>query len=140
MPRLRTLTVRQRISLAVAALVSSALIVTGVTVYVVESRRIDAAIETTIANELAGFRKFAPDQPVTARLTSYLESSFPPAGSAMWAFNADGTVTFVGPDAKALRTAQTFPKEPGGSQSAFAVASTSRYRANGDGRKFVRSD
>ena len=111
MPRLRTLTVRQRISLAVAALVSSALIVTGVTVYVVESRRIDAAIETTIANELAGFRKFAPDQPVTARLTSYLESSFPPAGSAMWAFNADGTVTFVGPDAKALRTAQTFPKE-----------------------------
>lgn len=109
MPRLGTFTVRQRISLAVAVLVSSVLIITGVTVYVIENRRIDAAIETTIANELSGFRKFAPDEQTSNRLTSYLESSFPPSGSAIWAFNADGTVAFVGPDASALRTSPSFP-------------------------------
>ncbi len=109
--RLPNLTVQQRISFAVALLVATALVVTGFTVYLIESRRVDAAVESSIANEMAGFRKYSPEETVDTRLTSYLESSFPPHGSVLWAFKSDDTIAFVGPDASTLQADGNFPVE-----------------------------
>ncbi|HWV25647.1 MAG TPA: hypothetical protein VNZ66_00365, partial [Aeromicrobium sp.] len=49
-------TVRQRLTFAVAAAVTLSLTVVGLTLYVVESRRIDRAIEAGLTQEIGEFR------------------------------------------------------------------------------------
>ena len=104
-----TLPVTRRISLVVAALVASALTITGVTVWVLEYQRVSAAIETSIAHELGGITTFAPTRPVDHRLTSYLESTYPATGSTMWAFTTDGSISYVGSASEDLRKNAAFP-------------------------------
>lgn len=127
--RMPVLTVQQRISLAVAILVSAALAITGLTVYFIESRRVDASIETAIANELEGLRRYAPNQAVDQRLTSYLQSSFPRAGTAMWAFKTDGSVSFVGPESSDLQKDAKFPTRI---RAAFDAGGVFDFESGGD--------
>lgn len=103
------LTVRQRLVVAVTTLVAAAPLVTGLTLWLVESRQIDAAISASYTQEFAEFRKFRPAAAPQPRLISFLESNLPDEGEILWAFPATGTPSFVGSDAGPLQRSTEFP-------------------------------
>lgn len=100
------LSVRQRITTAVALLTAVALAVVGVVVYIVESQRIDRAIDGSIVQEIREFRVMAQEgldpasrQPFDSPdrvLTTFLERSFSDPYEVLWAFPSEGPVQFSG--------------------------------------------
>lgn len=110
MKRRTPLTVRQRLVVALTTLVTAALVVTGLTVWLIESRRIDAEIQAGISQEFAEFREYGPDVAPNERLVSFLESNLPDDGEILWAFPTTGTPSFVGESAGPLQRADAFPE------------------------------
>ncbi|MRJ76944.1 HAMP domain-containing protein [Aeromicrobium sp. SMF47] len=117
-PSWSRLTVRQRLTATVALLTTLALVAVGATLYVLESRRIDRAIESGISQELGEFRalRSEPD-PDTGRpfasaerlLEVFLERNLPDPDEQLFAFPAQGRPSYQGEyDARLQRSAE-FP-------------------------------
>lgn len=132
MKRPGPLTVRQRLVVALTTVVTAALVVTGVTVWIIESRRIDVEIHNGIAQEFSEFREFNPDLPPDERLVSFLESNLPDPSEVLWAFPTTGTPSYVGEQATALQNDPRFPElvtsrlETGGTETLVVNARTYR--------------
>lgn len=98
-------TVRRRLTIAVAAAVSLALIAVGLTLYVVELRRIDRTIEAGLTQELGEFRALQsePDpqtrKPFTSAervMTVFLQRNLPDENEALFAFGPTGGPSYQG--------------------------------------------
>lgn len=99
------LSVRQRLTATIALLTSLALVAVGLTLYVLESRRIDRTIELSLNQEIGEFRALqAEDDPETGRpfasadrlLTVFLQRNLPDDNEALYAFRATGGPTYQG--------------------------------------------
>jgi two-component system OmpR family sensor kinase len=102
---LSRLSVRQRLTATVALLSSLALLVVGSTLYVLESRRIDRAIEASLTQEIGEFRTLQSEtDPQTRKpfasadrlLTVFLERNLPDDHEALYAFRDSGGPTYQG--------------------------------------------
>lgn len=115
---LSRLSVRQRLTATIALLTSLAVVAVGFTLYALESRRIDRAIELSLTQELGEFRALeAEDDPATgAPFTSadrllqvFLERNLPDPHELLFAFPSTGSPSYQGdPDPTLQRSAQ-FP-------------------------------
>ncbi len=92
---LSRLSVRQRLTAAVALLASLALLVVGSTLYVLESRRIDRVIEASLTQEIGEFRALqSENDPETRKpfasadrlLTVFLQRNLPDHHEALYGF------------------------------------------------------
>jgi signal transduction histidine kinase len=121
MPRtsaLSRLSVRQRLTATIAVLTSLAVIAVGLTLYVLESRRIDRAIDASLTQELGEFRTLgaqtdpatrAPFSSADRLLEVFLERNLPDDHELLFAFPSTGQPTYQGePDATLQKSAQ-FP-------------------------------
>lgn len=115
--RLAQLSVRQRLTLTVAALTSAALVVVGLTLYVLETRRIDQSIENALNQEIGEFRALQKEtDPRTGKpfasgdrlLRVFLERNLPDDNEALYGFGPTGGPTYQGDGDKQLQTAPTF--------------------------------
>lgn len=91
--------VRSRLIVAIAVLVGATLLAAGVSLWVVESRRIDRGIDAAITQEFAEFRaSFGQDEKIgaDARLESFLSRTLPDDGEVVWAFPASGGPQYIG--------------------------------------------
>lgn len=98
--------VRQRITTAVALLTALALIAVGLTLYVVESGRVDRAIEKSLQQEIEEFRVLQamgqdPDtgagfSSADRLLTVFLERNLPDADELLFAFPTVGKTVYQG--------------------------------------------
>lgn len=98
--------VRQRITAAVALLTAFALVAVGLTLYAVESRRVDRVIERSLEQELEEFRalQLAGKDPDTGKgfmsadriLTVFLERNFPDSGELLFGFLIEGPPAYQG--------------------------------------------
>ncbi|GAA3547575.1 two-component sensor histidine kinase [Aeromicrobium flavum] len=91
--------VRSRLIVAIAALVGATLLAAGITMWVVESRRIDQGIDAAITQEFAEFRaSFGADEQIgaDARLEAFLARTLPDNGEVVWAFPATGSPQYIG--------------------------------------------
>lgn len=110
------LSVRQRLTVAVALLTTLALVAVGGTLYVVESRRIDRMIESRLTQEVNEFQAFQAQNPDTNKpfvsanllLTSFLQSDLPDAGEMYWSFPISGSPSYVGEPDSALQRSTAF--------------------------------
>lgn len=117
-PSWSRLTVRQRLTATIALLSSLALLAVGGTLYILESRRIDRAIESGLTQEIGEFRALrAGDDPATGRpfasaerlLEVFLERNLPNTDMELFAFPARGRPSYQGEyDARLQRSTQ-FP-------------------------------
>ena len=108
---LSRLSVRQRLTLTVGLLTSLALLAVGVTLYVLESRRIDDGVEASLSQEIGEFRALqAENDPQTRKpfasadrlLTVFLERNLPDDHEALYGFRATGGPTYQGEGDKRL--------------------------------------
>jgi signal transduction histidine kinase len=108
---LSRLSVRQRLTATVALLTSLALLVVGSTLYVLESRRIDRAIESSLTQEIGEFRALqSENDPQTRKpfasadrlLTVFLERNLPDHNEALYGFRPSGGPTYQGEGDKRL--------------------------------------
>lgn len=129
------ISVRQRLITAIAALVGTALLAAGVTMWVVESQRIDQGIDDAIAQEFAEFRKsFGRDEVIGAdeRLLSFLARTLPEEGEIVWMFPASGGPRYIGNEDRTLLDSPAFSalvddlREEGGLRD--FTAGRERYR------------
>lgn len=107
------ISVRQRLMTAIAALVGTALLAAGVTMWVVESRRIDQGIDTAITQEFAEFRKsFGRDEVIGAdeRLLAFLARTLPEDGEVVWMFPANGGPRYIGDEDSDLLDSPAFSR------------------------------
>lgn len=119
MSRVPRFSVRQRLTAAVALLAAAALLVVGVTLFVLESRRLDRAIDEGLAQEVGELRQLQAEgiDPETGErfadpdrlLSFFLSRNLPDADENLWHFPIRGTTTFVGEGQRALRTSSEFP-------------------------------
>ncbi|AWB92753.1 sensor histidine kinase [Aeromicrobium chenweiae] len=117
-PTWSRLTVRQRLTATIALLTSVALLAVGGTLYVLEARRIDRSVDSTISQEIGEFRTLrAQDDPATGKpfttaerlLEVFLERNLPDPDEQLFAFPADGRPSYQGEyDARLQRSTQ-FP-------------------------------
>lgn len=94
-----SLPVRRRLIIAIAALVGATLLLSGLTLWLVESRRIDRNIDAEITREFAEFRAaFSPTEQVGAdeRLDQYLARTLPEDGEILWTFPAASGPKYIG--------------------------------------------
>jgi two-component system OmpR family sensor kinase len=134
---LSRLTVRQRLTLTVAIATALGLLVVGVTMYVVESRRIDRSVSVALASELGEMRAFQrsardPDTrgPFTSPdriITAFLERNLPDQNEIIFAFPSTGAARYVGESRPALRQSAAFRalvarNEDGGGTESLTVA------------------
>jgi len=101
------LTVRQRLTYAVGALLTLALIGVGAALFVVESQRIERVATETVRQEIDEFGKFGRNavDPRSGRsftdpdrmLDAFLERNTPADRELLWAFRVDGSAAFAGP-------------------------------------------
>lgn len=135
MPRtspLSRLSVRQRLTATIALLTSLAVVAVGLTLYVLESRRIDRAIEASLSQELGEFRALAAqnDPATQAPFTSadrilqvFLERNLPDAHELLFAFPSTGRPSYQGDPDVVLQRSAEFPalvaelSETGGSRT-----------------------
>src|SRR5690554_6694788 len=103
LPTLSRLTVRQRLTATIALLTTLAVVTVGLTLYALESRRIDRSIEAGLSQEIGEFRALqAEEDPTTGRpytsaerlLTVFLERNLPDDNEQLFAFPADGRPRF----------------------------------------------
>lgn len=115
---LSRLTVRQRLTLTVAVATALGLLVVGVTMYVVESRRIDRSVSIALTSELGEMRAFQrsardPDtlRPFTSPdriVTAFLERNLPDQNEIIFGFPSTGAARYVGESRPALRRSAAF--------------------------------
>lgn len=112
------LSVRQRLTATIALLTTLALVAVGLTLYVLESRRIDREIEASLTQEIGEFRKLrAQDDPDTRRpfasadrlLQVFLERNLPDDNEQLFAFPSTGTPSYQGRPDPALQRSSQFP-------------------------------
>ncbi|MET1036985.1 MAG: ATP-binding protein [Aeromicrobium sp.] len=115
---LSRLSVRQRLTATIALLTTLALVAVGLTLYVLESRRIDRSIESSLTQEIGEFRALqAENDPETrAPFTSadrllqvFLERNLPDANEQLFAFPSSGQPTYQGSPDRVLQQSQEFP-------------------------------
>lgn len=115
-PQSSRFSVRQRITAAVALLTALALLAVGVTLYVVESQRVDRAIEKSLRQEIGEFRSLQRNgkDPDTAKaftsadrlLTVFLGRNLPEADEMLFAFPLIGESVYQGePDSRLQKSA-----------------------------------
>lgn len=119
MSRSARFSVRQRITAAVAALTAATLLVVGVTLFVLESQRVDRVIDASLGQEVGELRRLQAEgvdpesgRPFTSpdRLVDFfLSRNVPDADETLWHFPTTGTPTFVGEGQQALRASPRFP-------------------------------
>ncbi len=106
------LSVRQRLTLTVAATTTTALAVVGLTVFFVEANRIEATIDTSISQEVGEFRALQTEgDPTTGeafttadRLTTlFLQQNLPDDNERLYAFGPTGGPSFQGGGSDPLR-------------------------------------
>jgi two-component system OmpR family sensor kinase len=113
------LSVRQRLTATIALLTSSALLAVGLTLYVLESRRIDRSIESSLTQEIGEFRTLqqtetdpATQQPFASAdrvLEVFLERNLPDANEQLFAFPSSGRPTVQGDPDPVLQRSPRFP-------------------------------
>ncbi|WP_157439562.1 sensor histidine kinase [Aeromicrobium sp. Root344] len=131
-PSLSRLSVRHRLTITIALLTTLALVAVGLTLYVLEARRIDRAIETSLSQETGEFRALQkePDPRTQRRFASadrllevFLQRNLPDDNEELFAFPTSGTPTYQGEYDPVLQRSQAFPalverlKATGGTRS-----------------------
>lgn len=115
---LSRLSVRQRLTATIALLTSLAVIAVGLTLYALESRRIDRSIESSLSQELGEFRALqtqndpATQAPFTSAdrlLQVFLEGNLPDAHELLFAFPSTGRPTYQGDPDPTLQKSAEFP-------------------------------
>lgn len=115
--RLSQLSVRQRLTVTVGVLTSAALIAVGLTLYALESQRIDDGIENTLNQEVGEFRALQQEndpntgQPFASAdrlLRVFLERNLPDDNEALYGFRAKGGPTYQGEGDPLLQKAPEF--------------------------------
>lgn len=115
---LARLSVRQRLTVTIALLTSLALVAVGVTLYVLESRRIDRSIESSLTQEIGEFRALqreddpetrAPFTSADRLLTVFLQRNTPDANEQLFAFPSTGKPTYQGEPDPNLQQSTQFP-------------------------------
>jgi two-component system OmpR family sensor kinase len=116
---LSRLSVRQRLTATIALLTTLALVVVGLTLYAIESRRVDRAIESSLVQELGEFRALQQNEvdPQTGRpfassdrlLQVFLERNLPEAHEQLFAFPSAGKPTYQGDPDPELQRSKEFP-------------------------------
>lgn len=125
--------VRHRLTAAVALLTALALVAVGLTLYVVESQRVERAIEMGLKQEIEEFKalQLSGKDPDTAKgfasadriLTVFLERNFPDANELLFAFLINGPPAYQGESDSRLQHSKAFAalvndmKAKGGIQS-----------------------
>lgn len=113
------LSVRQRLTATVALLTTLGLVAVGLTLYALESRRIDAVIEKGLTQEIGEFRALQTENdPRTRRpftsadrlLTVFLERNLPNDHEQLFAFPANGRPTYQGDYDSVLQGSNVFPE------------------------------
>lgn len=119
LPSLSRLSVRQRLTGTIALLTAAALVAVGLTLYVLESRRIDRAIETSLTQEIGEFRALqAEDDPQTRQpfasadrlLEVFLERNLPDDNEQLFAFPSSGKPVVQGAPDPVLQRSSEFPR------------------------------
>ncbi|MFO6453146.1 MULTISPECIES: sensor histidine kinase [unclassified Aeromicrobium] len=98
-PARPTFSVRSRLIAAIGLLVGAALLAAGVSMWVVESRRIDQSIDAAISQEFAEFRTAFATEPsvgADARLSEFLARTLPDDGEIVWMFPTTGGPSYIG--------------------------------------------
>ncbi|WP_332668180.1 sensor histidine kinase [Aeromicrobium sp.] len=126
------LSVRQRLTITIALLTTLALVVVGLTLYALESRRIDRDIEASLSQETGEFRALQKEsdpqtqQPFASAdrlLEVFLERNLPDDNEELFAFPTSGTPTYQGEYDAVLQKSAAFPalveelKATGGTRS-----------------------
>ncbi|MBD8605939.1 HAMP domain-containing protein [Aeromicrobium sp. CFBP 8757] len=116
---LSRLSVRQRLTGTIALLTTLALVAVGLTLYAIESRRIDRSIESSLSQELGEFRALQQNEvdPQTREpfasadrlLEVFLERNLPDANEQLFAFPSVGTPTYQGDPNPTLQQSSEFP-------------------------------
>lgn len=111
--------VRQRITAAVAALSTAALVAVGATLYAVESSELEQSIEAGIGQEVDELRRLQADglDPETGErftspdrlVTFFLTRNLPDPGEMLWAFPQSERPSFVGEPDQRLSRSPEFP-------------------------------
>jgi signal transduction histidine kinase len=112
--------VRQRLTAAVALLTAAALVAVGLTLYVLESRRIDADIDRSLAQEIGELKTLQTDgrDPETLQpfgtpdrlLESFLSRNLPDPDEILWGFPTVGKTTYVGTSDQRLQDSPAFTR------------------------------
>lgn len=115
---LSRLSVRHRLTVAVALLTTLALVAVGATLYIVESRRIDLTIESRLSREVSEFHTLQAENkdPDTLKpyasadrlLIVFLQHNLPDPAQMNWSFPITGQPTFVGEPDPALQHSTAF--------------------------------
>lgn len=110
-------TVRSRLTVAVAIAVALSSTVIGLTLYLVESRRIERAIDAGLSQELGEFRALQDENDPTTNkpfasgsrvMTVFLERNLPDEHEGLYAFGPTGGPLYQGAGDPRLQTSQTF--------------------------------
>lgn len=112
-PRLQSLTVRQRLTIAVAALTALVLLVVGSALYLLEARRTTQSIDATLTQEVGELRALQVEgrDPETQKpfaspdrlLEVFLSRNLPDPDETLWSFPREGTAVYVGSPEASLR-------------------------------------
>ncbi|MFS0884685.1 sensor histidine kinase [Aeromicrobium sp. 179-A 4D2 NHS] len=105
--------VRQRLITAIALLVGVALLAAGLTMWVVESRRIDQGIDAAIAQEFAEFRASTRAEATAGaddRLLAFLGRNLPEEGEVVWMFPTTGGPRYIGNEDRDLLDSPAFTR------------------------------
>lgn len=112
------LSVRQRLTGTIALLTTLALVAVGLTLYAVESRRIDRSIDTSLTQEIGEFRALQQEddpqtgQPFTSTdrlLQVFLERNLPDEHEQLYAFPNTGKPKVQGTPNRQLQESSEFP-------------------------------
>lgn len=117
-PRQAGFSVRQRLTAAVAALTTAALVAVGGMLYVVESRRITESIDRSLAQEVGELRALQADgvDPDTRQpfgtperlVSSFLSRNLPDPEEMLWMFPSTGEASYVGESDSRLQRSPAF--------------------------------
>jgi two-component system OmpR family sensor kinase len=113
------LSVRQRLTATIALLTTLALAAVGVTLYAIESNRIDREIDSSLTQETGEFRALQQNEvdprtrePFTSAdrlLEVFLERNLPDANEQLFAFPSVGKPTYQGDPDPTLQQSRQFP-------------------------------
>jgi two-component system OmpR family sensor kinase len=116
---LSRLSVRQRLTGAVALLTATALVAVGLTLYVLESRRIDREVDGSLSQEVGELRALqrsgvdpdtnAPFASADRLLAVFLERNLPDENEVLFAFPATGRPSYQGSRDEELQESSRFP-------------------------------
>ena len=112
--------VRQRLTAAVALLTAAALVAVGLTLYALESRRINGDIDASLAQEIGEMRTLQSEgrDPETLQpfgtpdrlLDSFLSRNLPDPDEVLWGFPTTGEPSYVGTSDPRLQRSPAFTR------------------------------